>query len=95
MTLPYLPFIEDPLAFHQLRQSKVFLPYQQHNASVAHSLNSSVAKKSVLNVDKITLCIPRTAARLLSACQVFDPRPILVIEALVFSVTINIICSEF
>ena len=48
---------EYPLAHCQLRQSKCFLPYAQHNGLVVNSLKFFVAKKSVPNVEKLTLTI--------------------------------------
>ena len=48
---------EYPLAHCQLRQSKLFLPYPQHNGLVVHSLKFFVAKKSVPNVEKLTLTV--------------------------------------
>ena len=48
---------EYPLAHCQLRHSKIFLPYPQHNGLVVHSLKFVVAKKSVANVEKLTVTV--------------------------------------
>jgi hypothetical protein len=42
------------LAHYQLRQSKLLIPYQPHNALVIYSLKCFVMKESVSNVDKLT-----------------------------------------
>jgi hypothetical protein len=48
---------ERPLTYNQFRKSKIFLLYQQCNAPVIHSLNFTVVKKFVSDVDKLTLSV--------------------------------------
>jgi hypothetical protein len=48
---------EHPLAYCQLRQSKFFLSYQHHNASVIHLLKLFATQESVPIVDKLTLSV--------------------------------------
>jgi hypothetical protein len=71
---------ERPLAYYQLRQSKLHLPCQQHTASVIHPMNFSVVNKSVLNADKLTLSVIGANGPL-NDSQMFAPRPFLVIAA--------------
>jgi hypothetical protein len=65
-----------------LRQPKLFLPYEQHNALVIYSLKFFVAKKSVSNVHKLTQTVLLVMDPV-NVCQVFAPRPNLVLAALV------------
>jgi hypothetical protein len=75
---------EHPLASCQLRQSKLFLPYQQHTALLIHSLKSFLANKSGPKVGKLTLSVQHATDPVShSLSQVFAPRPILVFGALV------------
>ena len=75
---------EHPLAYCQLEQSKLFLPYQQHTALVIHSLKFFVMKKCVPNVDKLKLYLLRAIDPVsLSLAQVFALQPILIFAALV------------
>jgi hypothetical protein len=75
---------EHPLARCQLRQSKLFLSYQQHAALVIHSLKFFLANKSVPSVGKLTLFVLRAIDPVnLGLPQALASLPILVFGALV------------